>query len=101
MLRALAATLDRCARRQFVEPLGDAVQLTAQVVAGGHLADRQPERGQLAGEVLGVRLVRAARLRSSSSDTRSRSSCRFCASRMSGAAYAACVENARLSRMNG
>ncbi len=31
----------------------------------------------------------------------SRSAWRFCASRISGAAYAACVEKARLSRMNG
>ena len=54
-----------CARRrlsagaraaELVEPLGDPVQLTAQVVAGRHLADRHPERGQLAGEVLGVGL---------------------------------------------
>ena len=45
--------------------------------------------------------VFAVRLRSSSACTRSRSACRFCASRISGAAYAACVENARLSRMNG
>ncbi len=46
-------------------------------------------------------LVRSARERSSSSETRSRSSWRFWASRISGAAYAAWVENARLSRMNG
>jgi hypothetical protein len=46
-------------------------------------------------------LVRSARARSSSSDTRSRSSCRFWASRIRGAAYAAWVEKARLSRMNG
>jgi hypothetical protein len=31
----------------------------------------------------------------------SRSACRVCASRISGAAYAACVENARFRRMNG
>ena len=31
----------------------------------------------------------------------SRSACRVCASRISGAAYAACVEKARFSRMNG
>ncbi len=45
--------------------------------------------------------VRAATCRSRSMMARSRSSCRFWASRMSGAAYAAWVEKARLSRMNG
>src|ERR1700712_3024511 len=45
--------------------------------------------------------VSEARLRSSSKEIRSRSSWRFWASRISGAAYAAWVENARLSRMKG
>ena len=62
------------------------VQLAADEVAGGQLADRDPQRGQLARQVLGVGAVRAARARSSSACTRSRSACRFCASRISGAA---------------
>ena len=45
--------------------------------------------------------VRAATSRSRSMLARSRSSWRFWASRISGAAYAAWVEKARLSRMNG
>src|SRR4029079_17016195 len=41
---------------QRVEPLGDPVQLAAQVVAGRHLAERDPQRGQLPSQVLGVGL---------------------------------------------
>ena len=39
--------------------------------------------------------------RSCSSPTRSRVSCRFCASRISGAAYEACSERIRVRKMNG
>ena len=45
--------------------------------------------------------ARAFTRRSSSCCTRSRSAWRFCASRIRGAAYAACVEKARFRRMNG
>ena len=45
--------------------------------------------------------VRRAVSRSSSTCWRSRSSWRPWASRISGAAYAACVEKARFNRMNG
>src|SRR5262245_26450653 len=41
------------------------------------------------------------RLSAISAETLSRSACRVCASRINGAAYAACVENARFKRMNG
>ena len=47
------------------------------------------------------RSVRALMSRSRSTSALSRSAWRFCASRISGAAYAAWVENTRLSRMNG
>jgi hypothetical protein len=43
--------------------------------------------------------LRSARWRSCSICTRSRSSCRFCASRMRGAAYEACSERISVSRV--
>jgi hypothetical protein len=45
--------------------------------------------------------LRSAFIRSSSRLTRSRSVCRFCASRISGAAYAAWSESASVRKMNG
>src|SRR4051794_38925232 len=38
-----------------IEIFTQLVELTAQVVAGGHLADRDPQRRDLPGQVLGVR----------------------------------------------
>ena len=73
------------------------------VVAVG-LAARAARRigGDLARQVLGRRpATRAFISRSRSASALSRSAWRFCASRISGAAYAAWVENARFSRMNG
>ena len=43
----------------------------------------------------------AARSRSCSMPTRSRASCRFWASRISGAAYEACSDSIRVRKMNG
>jgi len=44
---------------------------------------------------------RSSRVRSCSYCTRSRSACRFCASRISGAAYDACNDRASVMNRNG
>ena len=72
--------------RRALTLLRQPLQLRAQVVAGGTSLERQPEPGDLAGQVLDVGLVALGRRRSCSYWTRSRSSCRFWASRISGAA---------------
>jgi len=43
--------------------------------------------------------LRSSRVRSCSRKIRSRSVCRFCASRISGAAYEACKERIKVSRV--
>ena len=86
-------------------PVGDQLrevfQVLGQVLVGDHVVQRQPDRGELAGQVLGVSLGAGGDLAVSLGGGAVRSSCRFCASRISGAAYAAWVEKARLSRMYG
>ena len=43
-------------RLQAIQQLMDFLKLAPQVVAGCHLADRQPQSGQLTGQILGVGL---------------------------------------------
>ena len=81
------------------QALDDVPQLRADEVAGGDVAQRDPQGRDLAGEVLGVGQSRSARWRSCSNATRSRSACRFCASRISGAAYDACRLRISVSRV--
>ena len=49
-------TVGRRVAAELVEHLVHLLEFAAQVVAGGDLADGEPQRGQFAGEVLGVGL---------------------------------------------
>ena len=100
---AVAGSLPRSRRRRrSLQLLEQVAQLGADEVAGGDLAERHAQRGDLAGRGTRCRRwSRSSRLRSCSSCTRSRSACRFCASRISGAAYDACSDSIRVRKMNG
>ena len=96
-----SARRQRRALLKGLKRLGEPLDRVEQVVLVGLVLERDPDRGDLARQVLGVGQRAGVISRSRSISARSRSAWRFWASRISGAAYAACVENARFSRMNG
>ena len=72
-----------------------------EVVPGGQFADRHPHAGDLPGKEVHVGAALCGLLTVLSRATRSRASCRFWASRISGAAYEACNDKIRVRKMNG